>query len=61
VEETLLNHLENLELDLQQTILENRYMADFIAYKKLNDEFIYFRKYAYEKQPEDCPFPYFTL
>ena len=36
---------------------ENRFLADFIHYKGLDEEFALFQKQAYEETDPDVPFP----
>lgn len=38
-----------------------KYLNEFIHYKKLDEEFRYFRENAHEKYEEDLPFPCLTL
>jgi len=38
-----------------------RYMNDFIVFKNLEDEFIYFKENAHEDQDADLPFPKLIL
>lgn len=38
-----------------------KYLNAFIHYKKLDEEFRYFRKNAHEEYEPDLPFPYLTL
>ena len=38
-----------------------RYLNEFISYKKLGEEYKYFRENAHEEYEEDMPFPYLTL
>lgn len=40
---------------------EIRYMEAFIEWKKLNNEFTYFKENAYDKYDESLPFPTLTL
>jgi hypothetical protein len=40
---------------------EIRYLSDFISYKKLDEEYRYFRENAHEEYEEDLPFPILTL
>lgn len=51
------NLLEDQEID--QT--EIRYLSGFISYKKLDEEYRFFRENAHEEYEEDLPFPYLTL
>lgn len=38
-----------------------RYLSDFIHYKKLDDEFQYFKEHAHEDKDSELPFPYLVL
>lgn len=38
-----------------------RYLKDFIHYKKLDEEFRYFREHAHEDENSELPFPYLVL
>lgn len=38
-----------------------RYLNEFIRYKKLDEEYQYFRENAHEEYEEAMPFPYLTL
>jgi hypothetical protein len=38
-----------------------KYLNAFIHYKKLDEEFRYFRENAHEEYEPDLPFPYLTL
>lgn len=38
-----------------------KYLNDFIHYKKLDEEFHYFREHAHEDENSDLPFPYLVL
>lgn len=40
---------------------EIRYLSDFISYKKLDEEYRYFRENAHEDYEDDLPFPILTL
>ena len=40
---------------------ELRYLNDFIRFKKMDEEYQYFRENAHEEQEENLPFPHFTL
>ena len=40
---------------------EIRYLSDFISYKKLDEEYRYFRENAHEEYEENLPFPTLTL
>lgn len=38
-----------------------KYLNDFIHYKKLDEEFHYFREHAHEDENSELPFPYLVL
>lgn len=38
-----------------------RYLNDFIHYKKLDEEFCYFREHAHEDESTELPFPSLVL
>lgn len=38
-----------------------RYFHDFVHYKKLDEEFHYFREHAHEDENSELPFPYLVL
>ena len=38
-----------------------RYLHVFVHYKKLDEEFRYFREHAHEDEDSELPFPYLTL
>ncbi len=40
---------------------EIKYLFGFISYKKLEEEYSYFRENAHEEFEEDLPFPTLTL
>ena len=40
---------------------EMKYLQDFISYKKLDDEYLYFRNHAHLKEEPDLPFPPYVL
>lgn len=54
-------HVLALTDDYKRTEAELRYLTDFISYKKLYEEYRYFRENAVETYDKDLPFPYFTL
>ena len=37
------------------------YLQDFISYKKLGDEYLYFREHAHLRDDPDLPFPPYVL
>ena len=36
-------------------------LKDFVRYKRLDEEFRYFREHAHEDESSELPFPYLTL
>lgn len=54
-------HIQELQDDLKEAHNELRYLYAFIDYKKLEDEFLYFQKNAFEVYSDDLPFPWLTL
>ncbi len=49
-------------IDAQKRAEEDlKYLNDFIRYKKLDEEFRYFREHAHEEYEPDLPFPHFSL
>jgi len=40
---------------------ELKYLNDFIHYKRLDEEFRYFREHAHEDENSELPFPYLML
>lgn len=53
--------ISGLVEDCKQNEEDLRYLSEFIRYKKLTDEFQYFRENAHEEFEEDMPFSYLTL
>lgn len=53
--------ISNLEDDINNATEEIRYLQEFIWYKNLGEEFVYFRKNAQEEYDENLPFPRLTL
>ena len=49
---------QNIDQNLQERYEE---MNDFIHYKKLDEEFRYFREHAHEDENSELPFPCLTL
>ena len=47
--------------DHERTLEELRYKSEFIYYKELEDEFLYFQRNAHEEFDEDLPFSRLTL
>lgn len=59
--EEMNDYLSNLIEDHTRAEEDLRYLQEFIRYKKLDDEFRYFREHAHEEYEEDMPFPYLTI
>lgn len=38
-----------------------KYLNDFVHYKRLDEEFCYFREHAHEDENSELPFPYLVL
>lgn len=53
--------ISSLVEDCKQNETDLRYLNEFIRYKKLDEEYQYFRKNAHEEYEEDLPFSYLTL
>ena len=51
----------NITDDNERYLNDLRYLEAFIDWKNLNEEFLYFKKNAYEKYDEDLPFSRLTL
>ena len=49
--------LSDQEIDLE----EIKYLRAFVSYKKLEEEYHYFRENAHEEYEENLPFPTLTL
>ena len=54
-------HTLDITDDNEQYLNDLRYLKAFIDWKNLNEEFLYFKKNAYEKYDEDLPFSRLTL
>lgn len=66
--QNLLEHYEEMNdflLNLievhERTEEDLKYLSDFVHYKKLDEEYRYFREHAHEEFKPDLPFPYLTL
>ena len=59
--EELNDFLLDLIEDHKRTEENLKYLNDFIHYKKLDEEFHYFREHAHEDENSGLPFPYLTL
>lgn len=55
------DYLQSVLADNDRFSEELKYINEFIHYKKLDEEFLYFRENAVEEYEEDLPFPYLTL
>ena len=53
--------ISDLVEESKQNEVDLRYLNEFIRYKKLTDEYQYFRENAHEEYEEDMPFSYLTL
>lgn len=53
--------LSDLVEECKQNEVDLRYLNEFVRYKKLTDEYQYFRENAHEEYEEDMPFSYLTL
>ena len=38
-----------------------KYLKDFVHYKRMDEEFRYFREHAHEDENSELPFPYLVL
>ena len=54
-------HMLDITDDNERYLKDLRYLEAFIDWKNLNEEFLYFKKNAYEKYDEDLPFSRLTL
>ena len=54
-------HMLDITDDNKRYLNDLRYLESFIDWKNLNEEFLYFKKNAYEKYDEDLPFSRLTL
>ena len=54
-------HMLDITDDNERYLNDLRYLEAFIDWKNLNEEFLYFKKNAYEKYDEDLPFSRLTL
>ena len=54
-------HMLDITDENKQYLKDLRYLEAFIDWKNLNEEFLYFKKNAYEKYDEDLPFSRLTL
>ena len=59
--EEMNDFLLDLIEDHKRTEENLKYLNDFIHYKKLDEEFHYFREHAHEDENSGLPFPYLTL
>jgi hypothetical protein len=54
-------HMLDITDDNERYLNELRYLEAFIEWKNLTNEFIYFKKNAYEQYDENLPFSKLTL
>lgn len=59
--EEMNDYLLDLIDEHRRTEEDLRYLNDFVHYKKLDEEFRYFREHAHEDENLELPFPYLTL
>ena len=59
--EEMNDYLLELIDEHRRTEEDLRYLNDFVQYKKLDEEFRYFREHAHEDENSELPFPYLTL
>ena len=55
------DHLQDLIDDNRRNEEDLKYLKDFVHYKKLDEEFHYFREHAHEDENTELPFPYLVL
>ncbi len=48
-------------LDLMENEEDLKYLKDFVHYKRMDEEFRYFREHAHEDENSELPFPYLVL
>lgn len=59
--EDMNDFLQNLIEDNKRNEEDLRYLSEFIRYKKLEEEFRYFKENAHEEYEPDLPFSNLTL
>ena len=59
--EEMNDYLLDLIDEHRRTEEDLRYLKDFVQYKKLDEEFRYFREHAHEDENSELPFPYLVL
>ena len=59
--EEMNDYLLDLIDEHRRTEEDLRYLNDFVHYKKLDEEFRYFREHAHEDENSELSFPYLTL
>lgn len=57
----LSQHVIDLQNEIDYQAQELQYMADFLSWKDLWDEFLTFRTSAHLEQSDDEPFPRYVL
>jgi len=55
------DHIRDLESDLEQYLAEIKYLYDFIEYRGLKEDFLFFRENAHLDPTEELPFPSYVL
>ena len=55
------NYISYLSSSNEWLATEMKYLQDFISYKKLDDEYLYFRDHAHLQEEIDLPFPPYVL
>lgn len=55
------SYLTNLVEDHNRATEELRYLEEFIRYKNLSEEFLYFKENTHEEYEDDLPFAKLTL
>ena len=59
--EEMREHVQDLEFELSLARNELRYLYEYISYKELCDDYLFFKKNAHEEYDDDLPFPSLTL
>lgn len=59
--EEMYDYLLGLIEDHKRAEEDLKYLNDFVHYKKLDEEFHYFREHAHEEYEPDLPFSHLTL
>lgn len=59
--EEMNDYLKTLIDDNRRNEEDLKYLTDFVHYKKLDEEFRYFRGHAHKDENSELPFPYLVL